>query len=81
MDQVQEIYQDIFTDVQADISDSQVLVEKIIFSIAAIFVWYWLTRNLNRWYDRKIESAKVVNVVVNTSNYIFGFLFMMLFLV
>ncbi|WP_268842589.1 hypothetical protein [Tetragenococcus koreensis] len=29
MDQVQEIYQDIFTDVQADISDSQVLVEKI----------------------------------------------------
>lgn len=79
MDQVQEIFQSIFADVQADISDSQVLMKKIIFSIVAIFLWYWLTHQLNKLYDRKISSTKVVNVVINTSNYFFAFVFLVLF--
>ncbi|GAA3012546.1 mechanosensitive ion channel family protein [Tetragenococcus solitarius] len=79
MEQIKEIIQSIFSDVRANINDSQVLTEKIVFSIVAICVWYWLTHELNKLYDRKISSTKVVNVLISTSNYFFGLVFLVLF--
>lgn len=79
MNQIQEIFQSIFSDVQANIDDSQVLMQKIIFSIIAVFVWYWITHQLNKFFVRKIDDAKIENVVINTSNSIFVVLFLILF--
>lgn len=79
MDQIQGIFQSIFSDVRADIDDSQVLMQKIVFSIIAVFVWYWATHQLNKLFIRKIDDAKIVNIVINASNSFFILLFLILF--